>query len=73
MDFNTFELKARFQSRTAWVGLSDLVGSIGDRLATIEVTGPLWDPSARLLPLAALASPDEQMTVAAPVSSEDVP
>jgi hypothetical protein len=55
MNLDTFELAARFRSRSGVAILRDIVGEISDQLAVLEVTGPLWSPSARLVPLPAMS------------------
>ncbi len=51
MDYNTFELNTRFRSRGGIKFISDVISSVGDALYQIELTGPLSNPSARLVPL----------------------
>jgi hypothetical protein len=51
LDLASFELDARFRSRSGVAVVRDVVGGIGDRLAAIRVTGPLWDPEASVMPL----------------------
>ena len=67
MNLDTFELNARFNSRSAVALLRDTVGGIGDQLVAIEVTGPLWAPEAKLVPLPGMSTPDESMVGTAPV------
>jgi hypothetical protein len=49
MDLETLEINARFSSRGGLIGVRDVIGGIGDQIAAIEVTGPIWDPKARLV------------------------
>ena len=51
MNFETMELNTRFRSRGSTPILRDIMGEIGDVLYCIEVTGPLSDPKARIVPL----------------------
>jgi hypothetical protein len=51
MNFETLELNTRFHSRGSTPILRDIMGEIGDVLYCIEVTGPLGDPKARIVPL----------------------
>jgi len=51
LNLNTMEVAARFRSRSGLVGVRDLVGLFGDMLYEIEITGPLRDPKARIVPL----------------------
>lgn len=53
MNFETLELNTRFRSRGSTPILRDIMGEIGDVLYCIEVTGPLSDPKARIVPLPA--------------------
>ncbi len=56
LDLASFELDTRFRSRGGVLLLRDLVGGIGDQLASLEVTGPLWDPRVRVIALPGLQS-----------------
>jgi hypothetical protein len=58
LDLASFELDTRFRSRGGVLLLRDLVGGIGDQLASLEVTGPLWDPRVRVIALPGLQSHD---------------
>jgi len=51
VDINTLELNVRFRSRSGVAIIRDVVGGVTDRLYGIEVTGPLSDPKARVVPL----------------------
>src|SRR5262249_13241088 len=51
MNFDTLELNARFRSRGGVALVRDIVGGVSDQLYQIEVTGPLSDPKARVVPL----------------------
>jgi hypothetical protein len=57
----------RFRSRSGVLLLRDLVGGVGDQLAGIKVTGPIWDPKASLIPLPALAADDPALEGAGPL------
>ena len=56
MSLKSFELETRFRSRGGWLGLRDLVGGLGDQLYTIEITGHLRDPEARVVLVPNIAS-----------------
>lgn len=45
------ELNLRFRTRGTLPLVGDLIGSISDQLFIVEVTGPLRDPKAKLVPL----------------------
>ncbi len=45
------ELNLRFRTRGTLPLVGDLIGGISDQLFVVEVTGPLRDPKARLVPL----------------------
>src|SRR5204862_5650356 len=51
MNFDTLELNTRFRSRGGVALVRDIVGGVSDQLYQIEVTGPLGDPKARVVPL----------------------
>lgn len=51
MTFDTLELDTQFRVRGGVPILRDIIGSLGDHLYGIEVTGPLRDPHVRLVPL----------------------
>jgi hypothetical protein len=70
LDLNTFELDARFHSRSAVLVLRDLVGEIGDQFVAIEVTGPLWDPKADIITLPNLNKPRSAIVGASPLLRE---
>ena len=70
LDLNTFEIDARFHSRSAVLLLRDVVGEIGDQLVAIEVTGPLWDPEADIVTLPNISKPRDSIIVAAPLVRE---
>lgn len=70
MDLNTFEIDARFHSRSAVLLLRDLVGEIGDQLVAIEVTGPLWDPEASIITLPNINKPRASIVGASPIVRE---
>lgn len=54
MNIETMELSnMRFRSRGSVPLLRDIVGELANRLYVIEVSGPLHDPKARLVPLPA--------------------
>jgi hypothetical protein len=67
MSLDTFELETRFRSRSAIVGLSDLVGGLGDQFVAIEITGTLGAPEARMIALPGLSKPGPELVGAAPV------
>lgn len=50
MQFSTTELNTRFRSRSGVALLRDIMGELSDQFYIIEVTGPLRDPKARLIP-----------------------
>jgi len=51
LDLRTMEIAARFRARSGVAILRDIIGGIGDMLYEIEVTGPLREPRARIVPL----------------------
>jgi hypothetical protein len=57
MDLDDFTINARFRSRGGVLLVRDLMGGLGDQLYMIEVTGPLNDPRATIVPLPALSPP----------------
>jgi hypothetical protein len=50
MQFSTTELNTRFRSRSGLALVRDIMGELSDQFYIIEVTGPLRDPKARLIP-----------------------
>jgi hypothetical protein len=51
LDLRTMEIAARFRPRSGIAILRDIIGGIGDMLYEIELTGPLRQPKARVVPL----------------------
>jgi hypothetical protein len=51
LNFDTLELNTRFRSRGALPIIREIMGELGDRLYAVEVTGPLGNPKARVVPL----------------------
>lgn len=51
LDLRTMEIAARFRPRSGVAILRDIIGGIGDMLYEIELTGPLREPRARIVPL----------------------
>ncbi len=66
LDLDTFELLVRFRSRGGVLLVRDVVGAIGDQLAIIEVTGPLWDPQPRVIALPGMSGSRPVIPVAPP-------
>ncbi|MHC4414470.1 MAG: hypothetical protein ACYS0G_04220 [Planctomycetota bacterium] len=51
MSYPGLELDVRFRTRGTVPLVKDLIGGLSDQLFIVEVTGPLADPKARLVPL----------------------
>ncbi len=51
LDLDTMEVAARFRPRSGIAILRDIIGGIGDMFYEIEVTGPVREPQARIVPL----------------------
>jgi hypothetical protein len=51
LDLLTMNIAARFRPRSGVAILRDIIGGIGDMLYEIELSGPLRDPKARIVPL----------------------
>jgi len=51
LEIDSLQLDTRFHSRGGWLLLRDVVGSLGDQLYTIRVTGPLNDPEVGIITL----------------------
>lgn len=66
MNINTLELDTRFRSRSSILLVREIAGQVSDQLYLIEVTGPLGNPRARLIPLPGLGSSATSRAVAAP-------
>ena len=55
LDLNSQQLNTRFRSRGGLLLVRDVLGGIGDQLYVIEVSGPLSDPKASIVPLPGLS------------------
>jgi hypothetical protein len=51
LDLDTMTIAARFRPRSGIAILRDIIGVVGDMFYEIELTGPLRDPVARIVPL----------------------
>lgn len=54
MQLSDLSLRTTFRSRSGWIVLREVFGTLGDQLYQIEVTGTLLEPKARIIPLPGL-------------------
>ncbi|MCZ6612653.1 MAG: hypothetical protein O6941_08445 [Planctomycetota bacterium] len=73
MSYPGMELDVRFRTRGTVPVIRDLIGGLSDQLFVVEVTGPLGDPQARLIPLPGVRqgkTPQRSVTIAQRVEAE---
>ena len=75
LDLKSFELDLKFQARGGLMLVRDVIGSLGDQLLGIEITGPLSDPQANIIALPGLSQADSkgqtsEMIVNSPTSGQ---
>ncbi len=49
LEIDSLQLNTRFHSRGGWLLWRDVIGSLGDQLYSIHVTGPLSDPEVSII------------------------
>ncbi len=73
MSYPGMELDVRFRTRGTGPVIRDLIAGLSDQLFVVEVTGPLGDPQARLIPLPGVGqgkTPQRSVTIAQRVEAE---
>ncbi|MCH7545187.1 MAG: hypothetical protein IID30_02135 [Planctomycetes bacterium] len=75
LDLKSFELDLKFQARGGLMLINEVIGSFGDQLLGIEITGPLSDPQANIVALPGLSRAESKshspgMIVNSPASGE---
>ena len=73
MSYPGMELDVRFRTRGTVPVIRDLSAGLSDQLFVVEVTGPLGDPQARLIPLPGVSqskTPQRSVTIAQRAEAE---
>ncbi len=73
MSYPGLELDVRLRTRGTVPVIRDLIAGLSDQLFVVEVTGPLGDPQARLIPLPGVSqskTPQRSVTIAQRMEAE---